>query len=331
MNTMTSRTAPIAVMLALSLLLISFDAHAETVRGELTSSLAPGDEGHFRLFELVAIPSVKNPIAKSVEVLLTIPRPFLRYRDSFALSLYGGLSTAPTEGMQQLQGRLLYQGLIPPSGKLLLRLPLSDELGQGGPGIILPDHKIAMESFPLILQIVPIMKGLPSELLSADIGISVDLLLEDVGFLTLSLELPEGVEKPLEEDTQFLIDNKRYAEKELTEKLKLSSGLHTLRLNIHGFAEENRTFNITKGETTVLAIAPELLESHYTISAPTGTVVFIDGKQLNQPIGEEAAISPGEHVVLFRFGDYQLSRKFTVNGGKNYNIELFFDILIEDH
>jgi hypothetical protein len=308
--------------------------YADTVRGNLTASVSAGnDETSFNLFDLVEISPIESTIARSVELIITVPRSFLRYRDSFSISLYGDISSPLGKGMQQASGTLLLQKLLPPSGRIMLLLPLTDARGESGPGVLSPERRINPSSFPLVIQIVPIMKGLPSELMNADIGLTTKLLLEDAGFLDIDLQMPE--EYGLSGDTdlrnaEVLLDESPADPAILISRQKLKSGLHSIKVTIPGFGSEILTFNINRGEVTALSIAPRPLESRYTIQAPEGTVVFLNGKQLDPGEIAGGTLPPGEHVVLFRIGDYQLSRKINVSGGKNYNIELFFDIIVED-
>lgn len=329
---------PYARMLRILFLLTLFASgavlRAETVRGSLAAPVsAENGEGSFRLFELLPVTAAESPVARSVELVITIPRPFLKYRDSFSISLYGDFSSPLSTDRQQFSGTLLYQKLLPPSGRILLRLPLTDIRSESGPGVLNPGRIFDASSFPLAIQIVPIMKGLPGELMNADIGISARVQLEDAGFLEAAVRLPgeEGAGPGVFPDgTELFLDETAAGAGFLSSKVKLKSGLHTLRVAVPGYAPETRSFTVERGETVSLLFEPEPLESRYTIQAPEGTVVYIDGKQQEYGGGREGVLSPGEHVVLFRFGDYQLSRKIDVRGGKNYNIELFFDIIVED-
>ncbi len=313
---------------------VSGSLYADTVRGNLTASVLPGDDSaSFRLFDLVEISPVESTIARSVEMIITVPRSFLRYRDSFSISVYGDLTSPLGKGMQQASGKLILQKLLPPSGRILLRLPLTDARSEGGPGVLSPGRKVDASSFPIVIQIVPIMKGLPSELMNADIMLETKLLLEDAGFLDIDLQMPDDFGMSGEEslqDAEVLLDDLPADPAMLISRQKLKSGLHSVKISIPGFGTEILTFSIHRGEVTSLAIAPKPLESRYTIQAPEGTVVFLNGKQLDSKEIDGGTLPPGEHVVLFRIGDYQLSRKINVSGGKNYNIELFFDIIVED-
>ncbi len=308
--------------------------YADTVRGNLTATVSPGnDTASFHLFDLVEISPVESSIAQSVELIITVPRSFLRYRDSFSISLYGDFKSPPGKGMQQASGNLILQKLLPPSGRIMLRLPLTDVRSDSGPGVLSPERKIDPSSFPLVIQIVPIMKGLPPELINAEIGLETNLLLEDAGFLDIDLQMPEEYAmsgKTALQNAEVLIDEKPADAEILISRHKLKSGLHSIKVTIPGFGSEILTFRINRGEVTGLSIAPRPLESSYTIQAPEGTVVFLNGKQLNSKEIDRGTLPPGEHIVLFRIGDYQLSRKINVSGGKNYNIELFFDIIVED-
>lgn len=319
-----------SLLIAPLLLLCSLGLSAEQIRGIYGDSLSAGTSAQFRLSQLLEIEQPDDELLESLDVSLTIPRSFLDYRDSFYISIYGNLNQQPDSSRRSYRGTLIHQQLLPLSGKLLIHIPFIEARQRRGPGRIDLPMTIDRDSFPLLIQIVPVMKGLPDRLQSADIQAALEVKLEDAGFLELELE----GESPLSgENAQLKIDGEPLAAEAFPRLLKLPSGLHTLELSIDGYQSESRTFNLERGERKKLSLNPSPLKSSYRILAPEGTVVYLDGDQLSRS-GEENSrgeLEPGEHVVHFRFGDYQLSKKFTAKAGKTHKIELFFDILIEEH
>ena len=337
-TSLPARTLSLFFILSLSLPLIQL--HAESFRGELTLSLTPsvaGEEivsnGDFSLFELAEIVCPENPLSESIRLILDIPRSFLRYRDSFSLSLYSSYSPPAGEGIQNYSGTLLYQDMLPSFSRVSINIPLTKREQSGGAGVINVKKPLDRSIFPLVLQIVPIMKGLPAELVHSAIPISAELLLEDAGFLDLSILDPR--ESPIADPQSgiYQIDGEKIDPKRLMQPLKLSTGVHTLQIEVPGFAAENSTFSITRGERSRKKITLQPLLGKYRIQAPKGTLLYIDGEQIPSDDSEslKGELSPGEHMLFFRFGDYQLSRKIDIEGGKEYTIELFFDILVQEH
>jgi hypothetical protein len=319
---------------------ISVSAEKAVVRGNLAGTLTPARsiennaarEAVFHLFELLAVEYPESQIAQTVELLVTVPRPFLRYRDSFSLSVFGNLSRPLTEGVQQVEGSLLFQKQLPPSGRIMLRLPLTEDPVSSGPGVLLPSTIFTAGQFPLVIQITPIMKGLPSDLMNADIAVSADIILQDIGFLDIELLLPEAdnqERKRILSAAEIMLDGNKQDQSILKETTKLDSGVYRFNMTIPGFTGENRTFTIRQGEVTVLRLSPQPVESRYTIQAPEEAMVFLNGEPVDLINRRTGLIAPGEHVFLFRIGDYQLSRRIVVEAGKSYNIELLLDINVD--
>lgn len=318
--------------------------HGESFRGEFALSLTPaaasdtggvtsGGNGAFSLFKLAEILYPENPLAESVRVILELPRGFLRYRDSFSISIYGSYRPGSGKGTQSLSGTLLYQDTLPSFGRIAVQIPLQDGAeSPGGAGVISLNRTISEAIFPLAIQIVPVMKGLPSELVYSEIGISTELLLEDAGFLELQVQDGSGNSlMHLLSSGTSKINGTTIAPETLGRPCKLPVGLHNLQLEIPGYAAENSSFSISRGETSRLYQTLKPLLGNYRIQAPQGTQLFIDGERVPSQGGSTLSgeLEPGEHLLLFQFGDYQLSRKLAVQGGKSYNIELFFDIRVE--
>jgi hypothetical protein len=318
---------------------------AESFRGEFTLSVTPAPsgqinesgsstyEGSFSLFDLARIQYPENPLAESIRLILDIARNFLRYRDSFSLSIYGNYYPSSGEGIRNFSGSLLYQDMLPNFSRVSILIPLTKGSRQsGGAGVIQLKEQIDLSTFPLALQIVPIMKGLPAGMVTSAIPVTAELIIEDAGFLQMSILDPEGAPiSSLPPEGVYRIDGKEIDQEQLLQPLKLSSGVHSLQLEIPGFAGENSSFSIARGETTQRSIKLQPLLGTYRIRAPRGTTMYIDGEQIPSDSEDslKGELSPGEHLLLFRFGDYQLSRKIDVQGGKEYTIELFFDILVE--
>ncbi len=108
----------------------------------------------------------------------------------------------------------------------------------------------------------------------------------------------------------------------------LDPGLYRIEIDSTAYNSETRTFEVDKGRTTEVAVPLDRPSAFARIDAPRGAAVFVDGTQVTS--FERVRLSPGEHTVLYRLGDYTVSRRFTAVQKKDYEISLFLDIMINE-
>ena len=169
------------------------------------------------------------------------------------------------------------------------------------------------------------MKGIPSYISNSTFSIKAYPLVEDKGILSLEVIFPDENQDPV-----FIYLD----EKKLPWPIKnypIRTGLHHLSIESEYFKKEYLTFGIEKGKLTECKIELVRLVPKLTIEAPENTIIFLDGEKIDILPGEVINISEGEHIVLFKLGDYKLSRNFSVSRGKTFKISLLLDILIQDN
>ena len=74
-------------------------------------------------------------------------------------------------------------------------------------------------------------------------------------------------------------------------------------------------------------ILPSLARISYT--APRGSRVYVDGSALDEAVGDFTA-PPGEHTIVVVVGDYTVTRRFFVVEGREYNLSITMDVVIEE-
>ena len=119
----------------------------------------------------------------------------------------------------------------------------------------------------------------------------------------------------------------RYYKPESPVIWKLNSPAHSRG---KGYKKQVISFGISKGERTVLNLEMEKAVSFLVVEAPGNTGVFYDGEKLPFPAQNRFEVQEGEHILLFRLGDYKLSKKIEVAPGKTYKISLLLDILMQE-
>ena len=189
---------------------------------------------------------------------------------------------------------------------------------------IIVNPRPQLDEYPLLLTIDPIMKGIPSDVARSKIEITVRPVLEDKG--AVQIELPNEVNAAT---VDLLIDGKVQPKK--SGRFILPTGVHELAIRSDRYLPYSKSIGIEQAQTTRVEIALEPAQSRISFDAPKDAVVFFDGEEIDVASASQVSVAPGEHVVLMRIGDYSVSKKIDIEGGKNYKVSLFFDILINDN
>jgi hypothetical protein len=299
---------------------------ADSIRGSLAATLTiPGTdssvESEIKIEELLALsmPDDRRFI-RGIEIELTIPAEIQQLRDSFAIYLFRNVSPQPEASRASYRGTRLTFEVLPFRRKVYIHLPFS------GSGTASPDTIIVQggdpSSFPLLLTILPVMKGIPDRIYSIPIRVKAYPILEDKGVADIDVLTPEGDSA----DVTIRIDGKRAAPGETL----LDIGLHNLEITSGSYHPVSQSFTVTQAQITSVTIELIVLSPQVTFQAPEGALLFLDGDPVPLDPGIPQPIEAGEHTVLFNLGDYILSKKFVVEGGKTYEISLFLDILIHE-
>ncbi|WP_319562356.1 hypothetical protein [Marispirochaeta sp.] len=300
---------------------------ADAVRGAVVDILQikadTKPEGSFHLEELVALTlGGETTFITGIEIELTIPEELRRLRDSFAVYLYRRIDPQPnTGGMRRYFGESLDYYTLPGTRKMYIQIPLrpDTELPRN-PETVLLNKKLSTGDFPLLLMILPVMKGIPSDIYNASFDIKAYPYLADEGILDLTVTAPEGQPYTLRINGREL----PYREKGYL----LPAGIHELSIESPVYVPVNRSVSVSRGTITRLNIVLLKKEPRINFETPEGTTIFLDGERVS---GTSLKVEEGIHTVVFKLGDYSMTREFEVSGGKTYTITLFLDVFVKEH
>lgn len=299
---------------------------SDNIRGEVSSIITIESEKSgtsFRLYDLTGIIVLDNPFLEGLDLTLTIPEELLKYRDSFMLNIYYQLDNIPHESLKAYKGSRLFSSTIPASRKMFISIPLTERSNTDIiPGSIISTRADQTE-FPLLLSITPVMKGIPTSVLSSVFKLEVLPGISNKGMLNFNITSP-----PSNNVYTILLDGRKITTE--TEFI-LKTGIHHIKIESDNFKEISRSFVIERGETTEINLILEPLLPTVVFEAPLGAEIFLDGKKLDSISGKSIQVEPGDHVVRIELSDYFLSRKFTIYAEKNYKISLSLDILVQDN
>jgi hypothetical protein len=197
-----------------------------------------------------------------------------------------------------------------------------------GEGVYRLPAPLSREDFPILVAILPVMKGIPDTVAEARFYLTVRPVVARRGIVRLSLRAPAGA--PAEPITAYL-DERELDPAEL-QALKagqeLPAGLHRLRLASPALQEVNTSFTVEPGKTSALDIELQSLTTLLSIEAPQNAEVFLDGEKLGTLTG--LPIEEGTHQVRVKIADYNLTRKFSAQPGRHYHLSCVFDIIISE-
>jgi hypothetical protein len=189
------------------------------------------------------------------------------------------------------------------------------------------DEVVAPGDFPLALTVLPVMKGIPTTLYDSDFAVRVKPIFAEEGLVTVAVSAED--EDAVLEDPEITIDNSPV---EIAgAAIRLDPGIHTLEVSADGYEPFESSFAVQKGSVQTVSAVLKPAQPKVYFEGPEASEVFLDGKRIDYAPGKPIFTDPGEHIVLFQIGDYSLSKKFAVRGGKSYKISLFFDILVKEN
>lgn len=310
---------------------LAVPVNGEQIRGELARSLQIDEQynpvtASIGLRELIGINFASEEYLKGIVIEITTPDTVLQFRESFMLSVFDTIAPALSPDTGRYSGTKVYSKAFPKFRRTYIDVPLGSSVSweRSSLNSIIIDPAPEADSFPLIITIDPVMKGIPSHISSSIFELTLTPVLIEKGALTLNFSPAEALDA-----VEVRIDNRRAP---LTNgKLYLTPGIHTLDIVSDEFLPHSQSFGIEQARTTNLDIELRPATSSIRFDAPEEAIVFFDGREIDPDTQGSFETDPGEHVVLVRIGDYSVSKKIDLKGGKNYKVSLFFDILINDN
>lgn len=319
------------VSVCILLVVYPFTLKGEQVRSEIQHTLTIDDSysdihASIGLRELSLIRLEAREFLRGLVIQVEAPNAVLQFRESFLLNIYYKASPRPQEGVGRYSATKLYSEPFPSSRKTFIDIPFATEKSWDKSTLnstVVASRPIP-EEYPLLFSIDPIMKGIPSNVANSHFKIQVIPVLIDKGALVV--ELPEDVNRDV---IELRIDGQR---KELnSRRFILSTGVHEVSVESTHYLPFSKSVAIEKAKTSKVQVSLTPSRSRIHFDAPDDAVVFFDGEEIDIGSSSKLHTEPGEHMVLVRIGDYSVSKKIDIEGGKDYKVSLFFDILINDN
>jgi hypothetical protein len=317
------------LLVVFSLAILPLSVVAQNFRGPVVDRISVGTDG-LSSETLIALGDILPLVISGeleftygLEVELKIPESLRRYRDAFAVHLYSAVSPSLDPTVAVYRGTRVSFDILPSVSRAFLQVPVDvDHEFERSPDTIRVTQVIDPTGLPLALQVLPIMKGLPSDVANARIGVTARAMRSNKGAVALDILGREG------EGFSVFIDDEPVPYPRPSYILK--PGLHTLRIESPFYSDVVQSFGVEIAQTTEVSVILESVAPQVSLDVPSGTEVLVDGERFNLLPGESIEMEAGEHTFVFNLGDYSITRKVTVERGKNYAISLVLDILVEE-
>ena len=308
--------------------------YSENIRGKVVGAVSSAEENtsRFRLEELVSIvlDDTDDSGNGAVELEIVIPPGIRRYRDSFSLYLYRQISPVPSADHISYYGEKIVSTVVPSLSKYYIQIPLKPEWESSPPqGTLALEDAVDPARFPLLLTILPVMKGIPGSVYATEFEITAKVLHLPMGSVEIALT-ESGTGEPV--DPQFVsitIDDEPVDFPQ--QSYDLTPGIHTVSVVSSRYKDSHTRVVVEKGKTADVEIELENAYASFLLEAPDSALLFIDGNRSEVPRGSSQKITPGEHTFTIKLDDYSMSKKMEFTEGKTYNISLFFDIFIQEN
>jgi hypothetical protein len=261
---------------------------------------------------------------RGVEIRVDLPKEVSLYTGTYAVFVYKKVNPTPEVNKTSYQGSLLFFKVVEERRRLFIQIPLGSSSGfTNAPDTYIHKTPLAASDFPLLFAVLPIMKGIPEQAMKALFHAEVHPLFKNMGKLLISL--PDE-ESPGPEIRVF-VDEK--AQTYAAKGILLEPGVRKVRVEKPGFASFDASIGIERGQTAVLKVSFPVKQTSLRINAPSGTRAFLDGKAIALE-NMEIPVEAGEHTLSMKLGDYQTSKRFSVETGRTYSVSLYLDIFINE-
>lgn len=262
---------------------------------------------------------------RGIEIEVSAPQAWLSYRGSLVMALYTHLDQTAASGISDIDGRRVAFEPLPAKLQIVYQIPLRHAHGlRSSPYVTIPTGVTLPSSFPILFRLLPVAKGLSSELESMVFNFNVRPILSDEGAVRLIPRYPAQLRgRPF----ILLIDDVMI--ENLSEPLLLREGEHHLVILSEDYRNESRRFMVERAKTIDLILELQDPTPIIIFEGPENSSIFLD----NVPVPNNRvpiAVTPGQHEAKFSIGDYTITKSLNIQRGKTYRVALTVDLSIQE-
>jgi hypothetical protein len=262
---------------------------------------------------------------RGIELELTVPQTYLPHRGSLAIVLYQELSSVPAQGAADVEGRQVSFEPLPNKIQTIYQIPLRFPHNlKTSPYASVPTDPIPPSAFPIMVRLMPVIKGLSEEVESMVFYLHAKPILNDMGAVKIDLQYPPQLPgKPF----AVLIDDV-LVENPGEEQL-LKEGEHHLVVLSEDYRNENLRFIVERGKIVDLTVELQDPTPLISFEAPEMARIYLDNQLVSGGL-ESHPVEPGVHEVKFQISDYAIIKSVNVQRGKTYRVAISVDINISE-
>jgi len=283
------------------------------------------------IFAIVLDKNEFEPVKIQLEIWLS--ETLKEYPNTFALFFYNSITPLPTEDISSYKGDLVKYIVLPKKSKHFIDIylkhqPSRNEIIPGTDNITPKDFKNSF--FPIVVAMLPVMKGIPDKLLNETIKIKISPFFSENG--SLAINVFEKNNSSSDNNLNKISDYKLYIDNNLIEysdNLVLPTGIRKVRIEKEGYITFEESIVLKSNEKNSLTAYLTRELPYVVIQAPPEAEIFINGIYYKQR--EFSNLKIGEYTFVFKLGEYSISRKIKLEKSKRYLIDLLLDIDIKEY
>jgi hypothetical protein len=261
---------------------------------------------------------------RGLEIEIKIPQDIIEYRNSMAYGIYRQVKPNPDAKTIDYQGEQITMQALPSRLTYVIQIPLQKghNLRTGPYSTVIPyTHDPA--SGVILFRLLPVMKGLPENIESLIFQVKIRPILTEEGGFRLKLAYPAEPAKPVSVRVdEILAEN--------PEALQiLAPGSHHLSVVSDDYRNEVRVFTVESARVTDLTVLMQDTTPRLVLVAPENARIFLDSLPVENPRAAQT-VTPGDHTILFRIGDYEVTKLVTVEKGRDYTVSMIIDISVTE-
>lgn len=254
---------------------------------------------------------------QGIELNIKIPQTLTKYPNSVIYTVYDSISPVPQAKTIDYTGKEIYTGIYPGLVSLKIQIPVTknNSIRQTpyADKTAVPD--ISRRFIFIRNQLA--MKGISKEAMESKYIVTAKPIYIYNGKLTLTT-IPS---KP--ENLTVTIDEK-ITELDKNGSCFLKPGAHTVNVSADGYRNENWSVMIETAKETKLALELQSIAPTLELNMPQGTKVSVDNQNIDVK-GSFLELSPGEHIIKFTLGGYEVVKKVTIQEGRSYSMDVVLD------
>lgn len=311
---------------------VSFKAHCEPLRALIAgihtvSMNAPDGDTVVLSYTDSSLIQIEGDTRffRGIQLELSAPQNYLPYRGSLAVAVYGALNNIPSIGIVDLECRRLGFNPLPAKLQTIYQIPVKPDHGlRTTPYATVLTDTVNLSSFPLLFRLMPVIKGISTEMERMAFNLNVKPILSDEGALRILFHYPSNLHgKPF----TVLIDDE-LIENPAEERL-LKEGEHLLVILSEDYRNQSSRFVVERSKTLDLTVELQDPTPLLIFEYPENARVYLNNVFISNP-KTPRPVEPGVHEVRFQVSDYTIIRPITVQKGKTYRVALSVDVNISE-